>query len=85
MKETTPAAMPPCFERWCKRFDDVWTHQAQKREFRNYVGGLLGEGERKNLSQIADSRGRSDLPPITPFFDASGLGCPAGESTSRAR
>ena len=55
MKETTPAAMPPCFERWCKRFDDIWTHQAQKREFRNYIGGLLGESERKNLSQMADN------------------------------
>lgn len=55
MKETTPAAMPPCFERWCKRFDDIWTHQAQKREFRNYIGGLLGESERKNLSQMANN------------------------------
>ncbi len=55
MKETTPAAMPPCFDRWCKRFDDVWTHQAQKREFRNYIGGLLGESERKNLSQMASN------------------------------
>ncbi|CAA9304775.1 Mobile element protein [uncultured Coleofasciculus sp.] len=55
MKETTPAAMPPCFDRWCKRFDDVWTHQAQKREFRNYIGGLLGESSRKNLSQMADN------------------------------
>jgi SRSO17 transposase len=55
MKETTPAAMPPCFDRWCKRFDDIWTHQAQKREFRNYIGGLLGESERKNLSQLADN------------------------------
>src|ERR687885_1347570 len=53
MKQTTPAAMPPCFERWCKRFDELWTHQAQKREFRNYIGGLLGESERKNLSQMA--------------------------------
>ncbi len=41
MKETTPAAMPPCFERWCQRFDDVFTHKAQKREFRHYLGGLL--------------------------------------------
>ena len=40
-------------DRWCKRFDDVWTHQAQKRGFRNYIGGLLGESERKNLSQMA--------------------------------
>lgn len=53
MKETTPAAMPPCFDRWCKRFDDVWTHQAQKQGFRNYIGGLLGESARKNLSQMA--------------------------------
>jgi SRSO17 transposase len=55
MKQTTPAAMPPCFERWCKRFDDLWTHLAQKREFRNYIGGLLGESERKNMSQMASN------------------------------
>ncbi|HIK04657.1 MAG TPA: IS701 family transposase [Trichormus sp. M33_DOE_039] len=55
MKETTPAAMPPCFERWCQRFDDVFTHKAQKREFRHYLGGLLGESERKNLFQMASN------------------------------
>lgn len=55
MKETTPAAMPPCFERWCQRFDDVFTHKAQKREFRHYLGGLLGESERKNLFQLAEN------------------------------
>jgi DDE superfamily endonuclease len=53
MKETTPAAMPPCFDRWCQRFDDIFGHIAQKREFRNYLGGLLGESERKNLKQMA--------------------------------
>ena len=53
MKETTPSAMPPCFDRWCKRLDDLLSHQAQKREFRNYIGGLLGSSERKNLSQMA--------------------------------
>jgi SRSO17 transposase len=53
MKQTTPAAMPPCFDRWCKRFDEVFTRQAQKREFRNYIGGLLGESSRKNLYQMA--------------------------------
>lgn len=31
------------------------THKAQKREFRHYVGGLLGESERKNLSQMAEN------------------------------
>lgn len=55
MKETTPSAMPPCFEKWCQRFDDVFTHKAQKREFRHYIGGLLGESERKNLFQLAEN------------------------------
>ena len=53
MKETTPSAMPPCFERWCKKFDDQFRTKSQKREFRHYLGGLLGESERKNLSQMA--------------------------------
>lgn len=53
MKETTPSAMPPCFEKWCGRFDDVLKTKAEKREFRNYLGGLLGESKRKNLSEMA--------------------------------
>jgi len=53
MKETTPAAMPPCFDRWCKKFDDLLLTKAQKREYRHYLGGLLGESERKNVSQMA--------------------------------
>ena len=53
MRETTPAAMPPCFDKWCKRFDDLLKTKAQKREFRNYLGGLLGESERKNVYQMA--------------------------------
>jgi len=71
MKETTPAAMPPCFDRWCQRFDDIFGHISQKREFRNYLGGLLGESERKNLSQMAANALASDLPQITPFFNGS--------------
>jgi SRSO17 transposase len=55
MKETTPAAMPPCFEKWCQRFDQAFTHKAQKKGFRHYLGGLLGESERKNLSQMASN------------------------------
>src|SRR4028119_661378 len=53
MKETTPSAMPPCFEKWCGRFDDVLSNQAQKKGFRHYLGGLLGESERKNLTQMS--------------------------------
>ena len=53
MRETTPSAMPPCFDRWCKKFDDLLRTKAQKREFRNYLAGLLGESERKNIYQMA--------------------------------
>ena len=55
MKETTPTAMPPCFERWCKQFDDCWKNPPQKIGFRHYLGGLLGESERKNISQMANN------------------------------
>lgn len=55
MKETTSAAMPPCFEKWCKKFDGCLKTKAQKRGFRDYLGGLLGESERKNLTQLADN------------------------------
>jgi hypothetical protein len=53
MKETTPAAMPPCFYKWCQRCDEIFRHQAHKRKLRNYLGGLLGVLERKKLSQMA--------------------------------
>ena len=55
MRETTPAAMPPCFDRWCKKFDDLLRNKAQKREFRHYLGGLLGESGRKNIYQMASN------------------------------
>jgi SRSO17 transposase len=55
MRETTPAAMPPCFEKWCKRFDDCLKTKAQKNGFRHYIGGLLGESERKNLTQLSEN------------------------------
>lgn len=53
MKDQVPAAMPQCFENWCRRFDDVFSRQKQRQEFRIYLGGLLGESQRKNLSQLA--------------------------------
>jgi hypothetical protein len=55
MKQTPPAAMPACFDRWCHRFDDVLKHLAQKRECRNYIAGLIGESEPKNRSQMANN------------------------------
>ncbi|HIK09109.1 MAG TPA: IS701 family transposase [Oscillatoriaceae cyanobacterium M33_DOE_052] len=53
MRETTPSAMPPCFERWCQKFDRCFKTKAQKAGFRHYLGGLLGESERKNITQMA--------------------------------
>lgn len=53
MRETTPSAMPPCFDRWCQKFDGCFKTKAQKAGFRHYIAGLLGESERKNLTQMA--------------------------------
>jgi len=53
--DTVPDAMPPCFEKWCSKFDDVFSRSAQQNHFRTYLAGLLGEGQRKNIASIADS------------------------------
>ena len=71
MKETTPAAMPPCFGRWCQRFDDIFGHMAQKREFRNYIAGLLGESERKNLWQMVANAVGVDYHKLHHFLTAA--------------
>lgn len=55
MKEQVPEAMPACFENWCRRFDDLFSRQKQRQGFRSYLGGLLGESQRKNLTQIANN------------------------------
>jgi len=55
MKHQVVAAMPKCFENWCRRFDDVFCRQAQRQAFQIYLGGLLGESERKNISQISSN------------------------------
>ncbi len=55
MKETTLSAMPPCFEKWCAKFDDLWQNQGQKKGFRYYLAGLLGESKRKNIAQMTDN------------------------------
>lgn len=55
MKETTLSAMPPCLEKWCAKFDDLWKTKGQKKGFRYYLAGLLGESKRKNIAQITDN------------------------------
>jgi hypothetical protein len=53
--ETVPDAMPGCFEKWCKKFDDIFSRATQREHFRSYLAGLLSEGPRKNISVIAAS------------------------------
>jgi len=36
MGETTPAAMPPCFEKWCQKFDECFKNKAQKKSIAIY-------------------------------------------------
>ena len=55
MKETTLSAMPQCFEKWCAKFDDLWKNQGQRKGFRYYLAGLLGESKRKNITQMTDN------------------------------
>ncbi|WP_192816698.1 hypothetical protein [Baaleninema simplex] len=74
MRETTPAAMPPCFEKWCKRFDPDFKTQAQKKGFRHYLGGLLGESQRKNINSDGKRLGGSGLQPLTSFYNGNPLG-----------
>ncbi len=82
MKETTPAAMPPCFDRWCKKFDDLLRTKAQKREFRHYLGGLLGESERKNVSQMARDSVEVTYHKLHHFLTLCNLGSEQDQRTS---
>ncbi|MGK7934440.1 MAG: IS701 family transposase [Xenococcaceae cyanobacterium] len=55
MKEISLESLPPCFEKWCLKFDDLWENKAKKTGFRCYLAGLLGESKRKNIVQITDN------------------------------
>ncbi len=55
MIDKVPEAMPKFFESWCSKFDDVFGRAAQRRNFRYYLAGLLGDTERKNVWQMAAS------------------------------
>lgn len=53
--ETVPDAMPGCFDKWCQKFDDIFSRDSQREHFRSYLAGLLSEGQRKNIAVIAAS------------------------------
>ena len=42
-------------EKWCQKFEDLWKTKAQKKGFRYYLAGLLGESKRKNITQITNN------------------------------
>jgi hypothetical protein len=54
MKETVPEAMPKFFESFCDKFEDVLGHEAQRRNFRMYLAGLLGDSHRKNIWAMSE-------------------------------
>jgi len=53
--ETVPRALPECFEKYCKKFDDILKRDSQREHFRTYLAGLLSEAPRKNIAVIAAS------------------------------
>lgn len=55
MRETILSALPPCFEKWCQKFDDLFKTKGQKKGFRYYLAGLLGESQRKNIAQMTNN------------------------------
>ncbi len=50
MKKTVSTAMPPCFERWCKHFDDVFS---KEKSLDTMLGNYWEKVPEKNLSQLA--------------------------------
>ena len=52
MKEISLETLPPCFEKWCAKFDNLFQYKAQKNGFRYYLAGLLGESKRKNIPAV---------------------------------
>ena len=55
MKDKVAEAMPKFFENWCSKFDDVFGREVQRQNFRLYLAGILGDTERKNVWQMAQS------------------------------
>ena len=51
MEETTLSSLTSCFEKWCQKFEELWKTKGQKKGFRYYLAGVLGESQRKNIAQ----------------------------------
>ena len=60
---TKPVPCPPApgsLEGYAARFDDLFTHVAQRREFREYLAGLLAPRERNKTLRCLARRGAGD-------------------------
>jgi len=79
VKDQVPEAMPQCFENWCRRFDDLFSRRKQRQAFRTYVGGLLGESQRKNVAQIGTNTVDATYNSLRHFDGQVILGCGAAQ------
>jgi hypothetical protein len=71
MKDKVAEAMPNFFESWCFKFDDLFGRAAQRQNFRHYLAGILGDTERKNVLQIAESFVGGDYASLIHFINGS--------------
>ena len=56
MKQTTPSAMPPCFEKWCSRFDDVFSNLAHSFIiWQPLTGGLKRRWANKPINTFTEA------------------------------
>src|SRR2546429_8393823 len=85
---TKPIGCPPApgpLEKYAAGFDDLFTHVAQRRGFREYLAGLLAPRERnKTLTALAGAEPvtGAKLPAVQRvqvFLSESGWGAAAGD------
>ena len=53
MQDLVQEAMPRFFELWCAKFDNLLGRDAQRKNFRQYLAGLLSKCEQKNVLSMA--------------------------------
>lgn len=55
MKDKVAEATPKFFQSWATKFDDLFSRSSQRDNFRIYLAGILGDTDRKNIWQMAQT------------------------------